>query len=458
MERSMDSECQLFRSKFDLLYADLESAAADTTRLAYQLYSRSIVGKGLRSEVEEAATPGRAASKLLGAVESRIESHPRDLDVFVKCLGTFPTWEHHAEDMAKKMKEMEAQMVRPLPVSDPSSFSPASSAPGAGHPVDIRLIIFPNGGSAVPVCGGEQPQEPFVLRSAPVDRKHPPQPTASSPAPSSKPFQQTSSPSTNSLSSLSSDHTTPSCSTSSASLSVITEEATDDPPPLGDSMPLRTNSQTSTASTFEEDVILMKGSLEELMEKYCSLRRKIDSRDKQVKTMQAELARSKETFAAAIETANQETKDLQKQVDMLQVENRELRDDLERTRESVMASNQQKQALLHHLQMSFEELKQCKELCSRLEEQMKASTQDGELMEKYQRSKERERELEEQLEACKKTVIEYGDKIQLLEMEVNVLLGSGSLSLSSSFSDGDGWAVNPEQEDSGGLESLLGSV
>jgi hypothetical protein len=122
-----------------------------------------------------------------------------------------------------------------------------------------------------------------------------------------------------------------------------------------------------------------------------------------------------------------------------------------------MASNQQKQVLLHHLQMSFEELKQCKELCSRLEEQMKASAQDGELLEKYQRSKERERELEEQVEASKKTVTEYGDKIQLLEMEVNVLLGSGSLSLSSSFSDGDGWAVNPEQEDSGGLGSL-GSV
>ena len=450
-----NSECQLFRSKFALLYADLESAAADTTKLAYQLYSRSIVGKGLRNEVEEAVTPGKAASKLLGAVESRIESHPRDLDEFVKCLAAFPTWEHHAKDMAKKIKEIEAQVVQPLPVSDPSSFSPASSAPGTGHPVDIRLIIFPNGGSA---RHGEQPQEPFVLRSAPVDRKHPPQPTAFSPAPSSKPFQQTSSPSTNSLSSLSSDHTTPSCNTSSASFSVITEDATDDSPPLGDGMPLRTISQTSTSSTFEEEVTVMKGSLDELMAKYCSLTRKIRSRDKQVKTLQAELARRKETFAAGMETANQETKDLQKQVDTLQVEKGELRDDLERTRESVMASNQQKQALLHHLQMSFEELKQCKELCSRLEEQMKASAQDGELLEKYQRSKERERELEEQLEASKKTVTEHEDKIQLLEMEVNVLLGSGSLSLSSSFSDGDGWALNPEQEDSGGLGSLLGSV
>ena len=121
----------------------------------------------------------------------------------------------------------------------------------------------------------------------------------------------------------------------------------------------------------------------------------------------------------------------------------------------MVKGNQQKQALMSQLQDSFDELQRLRTRCSKLEEQIKAVTQDGEILDKYQKAREREKELEGQLEACRKTVIEYEDKIQLLEMEVNVLLGSGSLSLSSSFSS-DGWALNPEQEDSGGssLDSL----
>ena len=450
----MNSECQLLRSKFDVLHTDMESAAADTAKLANQLYSRNVVGRGVRSAVDDAATPGKAASKLLGAVENRIESHPRDLHVFVECLAKFATWEHHAEDMAMRMKEIEAQMVQPLPVSEPSTCSPASVG-GGGHPVDIRLVIFPNGGAR----GDLQPGS-FVLRSAPVHRKHPPQPTT--PQSTTRPFNQTSSPSTTSLSSLvTSEHSTP---TSTASLPIITEETTDDLTPPTDGIPLRTpslGSQTSTSSTYEEDVILIKGSLDELMAKHCSLRRKLCSREKH---LQGELTKSKEAFATALETANQETNDLKKQVDSLTHENQGQREDLDRARESVLASNQQKQTLLQRNQMLYDKLKQSEELCLRLKEQVKAATQDGgsDLLEKYQRSRDRERELEEQLEACRNTVTEYGDKIELLEVEVNILVGPGSLSLSSSFSDTDmlAWAMNPEQEDSGGLgsSSSLGSI
>ena len=313
----MNGECQLLRSKFDLLHADLESAAVDTTKLAYQLYSKSILGKGVRSEVDEATTPGKAASKLLGAIENRIETHPRDLHTFLECLATFPTWQHHADDMAKKLKEIEAQLVQPLPVSDPSSFSPASSAVGGGHPVDIRLIINSSSRvSAVPVLHDNHTQEQssnFMLRSAPVHRKHPPQQTtASTPLQSSKPFSNAYSPSSNSLSSLSSDQSLSTC-TSSASLAVITEETTDthDHSPPNDSIPLRTpslGSQTSTSSTFEEEVVSMKGSLDELLTKFCNLRSKLRARERELKTLKAEQAKKDQAFATQIEAASQETR------------------------------------------------------------------------------------------------------------------------------------------------------
>ena len=434
---SESSECsKIFRSKFNKLHADLTSASADTVKLAIALYSRSIVGKGVREEVSNAATPERAASKLLGAVETRIESHPRDITHFLECLGSFSTWQHHAEEFALRLKEVEAHMVKPLPVSEPNS-SPASLGSGAlgRQPVDIRLFISSSGVVVNPVRDPQhREQENFELRSAPVHRKHQPTPSDTPSQPGGKHFPQASSPA-------SSVTLTPS---SSCSLSVIAEETRGDFSPSEDGTPPQRSpslaSQTSTCSTFEDDVLSMKGSLDELLQKFWTLRNKL-------RTTRAERDSDRKRFAAGIEVANQETNELKEQVDTLQYENRELHEELDTMRERVVEGNRQKKKLMEQLRASYDELKHYKELCVKLEGHVKAAAGETNCVE-YQMSEERVKELE----AYKEKVKEYEEKIELLEMEVNFLLGSGSISLGPS--DSEEWAGNPEQEDSGGLDSL----
>ena len=450
----MNSECQIFRAMFNKLHADMESAPADTAKLAIKLYSSTIVGKGVRDTVVEAATPSKAASKLLGAVETWVESHPQEIGSFFDCLGSFPTWQEHVEDFARRLKEMEIRMVKPMPVSEPFSSPADLGMPSSGlqqQPLDIRLYISSSGDTKVgPVHGQPSQEKVFELRSAPAHRKHSQLQEVDFEAGSVTPgqpgggklFQHTASPLTNSTRTLS-----PGLGTASCSLSVVAKEATSNGNSLTDdeTQPQRLTSlvsQTSTSSALEEDMMSIKGSLDQYLTKCCSLISRLKSENR---ALRAEQVKEKKEFAAAIEAANQETNELRKQVYALKYKNRELSEELESTRESVVDSNKKKKQLMEQLRDSYDELKHRTELCSKLEAQVKAVAGEANFMQ-CQQQEERVRELEDELEAYRKTNAELEDKIQLLEMEVNFLLGSGSSS--------EEWALNPEQEDSGGLDSI----
>jgi hypothetical protein len=457
-------ECELFRQKWELLHRDLKAAKADAETLAGMLYSKAMVGKGVRDEVcDPACTPNRAASRLLSAVESRIESYPRDMGTFVDLLSTFAPWQEHAEEMKKKIVEMESRLTLAQPVSESSgSQSPHTHQ----QPVNIHLIISSSGVAAVQAASGasggsvqataspvhEQTQENELFqftRGPPVHRKH--RQSSHSEMPN-KPFTQTTSPFSNTSRNFY-DHP---LQHSSTSLSAIPEEVTDqsspdDGPAMLCSQTSSLSSQSSTSSTIEEDVFSMKGSLEGIIVKYRHLEHKLRSKDRMMKGLEDELATTKKTYETGMATANEAHRELQGQMMSLQLENKQLREEMEVTRESVVASNLRKQHLLDQLQSCHTEAKQYRDLCAELEVKVQEANQGINFYAEYQKAEAKRKEHEETIERYKRTVADLQEKIGLLETEIEILVSveSSITSVTAALT------LDPEREDtSSSLDSL----
>ena len=429
-------ECELFRQKWELLHRDLKAAKADAEILAGKLYSKALVGPGVRDEVfDPACTPNRAASRLLNAVESRIESYPRDIVTFVEVLGTFAPWKEHAEDMKKKLAEMESRLTLAQPVSESSgSHSPHTSQ----QPVSIHLFISSSGVAAGSVHATaspvhEQKQESFQFtRGPPVHRKH--QQSSHSHEIPSKPFTQTTSPLSNTSRSL---YDNP-LQQSNTSLSAIPEEVTNDSPPddgpaMLCSQTSSLSSQSSTASTIEEDVFTMRGSLEGILVKYRRLEHKLRDKNKKLKAKDEELATTKKTYDSGMAAANEAHRELQGQMMSLQLENKQLREEVEVTRDGVVAGNLQKQKLLDQLQSCHTEAKQYRDLCVELEVKVQEANQGIDFYEEYQKSEAKRKEQEETIERYKCKVTDLQEKIGFLETEIEILVDSSITSVTAAL-------------------------
>ena len=429
------NECELFRQKMEPLYSSFQAAKADAEGLAIALYSRSIVGKGVRDEVcDSAVTPSKAASKLLSAVETRIESYPRDINTFIDLLETFPPLKEHADDMRRKLNEMESRIMLPQPVSESSLQSQTN------QPVNIRLII--SGGSSV-LANGNQPEErdTFELRSAPVHRKRPEsshnEPTAS------KSFTQPSSPLVNSSLDLSERHS------SSSSLSMIPEEATcpNIVPGRLDSQTSSLTSQLSTSSSIEEEIVSVRGSLDGIIQKYRSLQRQLRHKDKKVKSLEEELTVKQKMYEGGMDSANQENKQLQDQMRSLRLENKQLKEEVDDARASVVTSNFLKQQLLDQLQGYFTEVKKYREHCEKLELQVKEASEGIDFYSEYQKAEAKVKEQEEKIESYKRIIKEHEEKIALLETEIEILVSAES----SSYTSTAGITSVSDQDDSNSM-------
>lgn len=427
------NESEVFRQKYEHIHHVLESAGADTGKLTIQLYSHSIIGKGVRDAVCEATTPTKAATTLLKAVETRIELHPQDIWTFVGLFSSFCTWEDLAEDMKQALTEIESKLTQPQPASDDT----LSSSISPQQPLNIRLFISPHtGGSAIHPMPEQRKQskERMVLRSAPPHRRQV-QPTPP-PLSLSKPFPQASSPSS------SRDLTSPdqqSCTPSTV------RESTDDPTSDKCLSVLRSYSTTSQSSIFEEEVGSMKESLEGLLEKHCRLKDKLHEKDREAKALQEELSMKKAEHETEMAAADQERKILKGELKTLKCTNEAMKGEVESARKSVEASNLLNQQLMERHRQCYAELKQFQDHCSVLEEKLKEATKNINFLEEYQKSEERAKELEVEVVSCKQTIIKLTDKIELLEMEIEIFADRTSL---GSF------GTDIEQEISGGFDSL----
>ena len=429
--RIMTSESELFRLKYEEIHSVLHSAGTDTEKLTNQLYSCSVVGPGVRDEVCDAGTPSRAASMLLRAVETRIKSHPQDIWKFVNRLSSFSTWEDLAEEMRQKLEEMESQLMQPQPASDDTVSSQQS--------LNIRLFISPTGEATVhpvpaqSVPGRKQSKERvFELRSAPPHRRQPQ--TSCTPPQPSKPFPQASSP----LQTSSQDLESPDQPNA-------TSTTRDDPPANVSSEAVRRSLSTvSQESSIEEEVGSMKESLGVLLDKHCRLKDRLHEKDREAKALQQELATRKEEHETEVAAADQERKILKEQVKTLEFENDAMKNQVEEARKSVAASNQLNHQLVERQRQCYAELKRYQDRCSALEEQLKEATKNVNFLEEYHTSEERAKDLERELGSCKETITRLKDKVELLEMEIEIFAERTSLSSCGSTHDF-------EQEGSGGF-------
>ena len=429
-------ECKLFRVKYEILYKALQTSKHDVVDLAFQLYSKEILSQTMREEVSEAATPRDAASRLLRATEKWIETHPRDLCTFVECLATFPPWRGNAEEMKTKLDEMESKLVQPQPVSEEvvSSCSPLTQQ----QSLNIRLFISPTGAVTTNPVPEQNERETFNLRSAPVHRKHPQKRDSEASLQTSKVFQQASSPLSTAAHALSSDRRTG----SEASVpEEVTDHSDDSPTQLLCSQTSSLSSQISSCS--DEDALSMKESFEDILEKYRTMKCKLHGKDKKMKDVQKK-------YDSGMASANAANMELQEQMKALELENCHMTDELEAARKSVFESNLRKQQLIDQLQDRSIALKRCQDVCMVLEAQVEEAKKGINFYDKYQKSEERSSELEKELEYYKQLAIEHKDNIQHLEMQIDILVSSSSITSSI----GDDWALDAEQEVSCTLDSM----
>lgn len=409
------NECELFRQKMEHLYSSFQGAKADAEGLAIALYSRSIVGKGVRDEVcDSAVTPSKAASKLFSAVETRIESNPRDINTVIDLLENFAPLKEHTDDMRRRLAEIESRVTLPQPVSESSSQSQAN------QPVNIHLIISGGVGVLQNPPQPSQERDIFELGSAPVERKHPVSyhndPTAG------KIFTQATSPLANSSPDLSERQS------SVPSLSMIPEEAScpNDFPARLDSQASSLTSQLSTSSSMEEEILSMRGSFDGIIQKYRSLHRQLRQKNRKVKSLEEELTVKQKTYERGMDSANQENRQLLDQMMSLQLENKQLKEEADDARASVMTSNLQKQQLLDQLQGYFTEVKRYRELCEKLELQVKEASEGIDFYSQWQKAEAKMKEQEEKIELYKRIIKEHEEKIGLLETEIEILVSAES--------------------------------
>lgn len=391
-------ECKLLRVRYDILYKALQTSKADVVDLAFQLYSRDILSQTLREEVSEAMTPRDAASKLLRATERWIETHPRDLCTFVECLATFPPWRENAEELKAKLDEMESKLVKAQPVSEevaPTSFSPLTQR----HSLNLHPIRE------------QREREVFNLRSAPLHRRHLPKTDSEASLPTGKVFQQASSPQSTTTITLTSDRCT-------SSEDPLPGDLTDSPTHLLCSQTSSLSSQISSCS--DDDVLSMKESFEDVLEKYLNMKRKLHGKNKKMKAMQKD-------FDAGMAAANSANMELQEKMETLELENCQKTEALEAARKSVFDSNLQKQQLMDQLKDRTIALQRCRQLCMVLDARVKEANKGINFYEEYQKSEERSRELERSLENYKRLATEHEGKIKHLEMQIEILVSLPSL-------------------------------
>ena len=453
-------ECKCFREKMGQLHSALQAARTDVESLTIKLYSESMVGEGLRDEVcDGGLTPCRAATKLLSAVESRIKSHPSEIDVFVEAFGSFPPWKDLADEMNRTLflmnsRQVQAELESGRPTystrsSDPciSTTAPTDSRtpvqhsrsqPSSQPPVSIRIDSL-----VLTTLVTPSPTDPLHVGTIPVPFRSAPAPHKSSDgshietrAPTSRAFMKASSPLSNSSHDLVLEHPN-----STSSLPTLPEEVGEYSSPecsltlQVSRQPLSSlSSQSSTASSTEEEIQSMRGTMDNIAQKYHNMKWKLRDKDKKMKAIEEDLAAKQETYEAAMATANKENRDLCDRMKSLQLENNHFKDELIVARERIVASNLQKQHLLTQLQGYHAEVKEYQERCEKLEAQVREANQEIDFYAKYQIAEVKMKEQEDEIAHCRVIIKEHEAKIEVLETEIEVLVSvDQSITYSTSF-------------------------
>ena len=177
-------------------------------------------------------------------------------------------------------------------------------------------------------------------------------------------------------------------------------------------------SSLSSTSSVEEDMESLKGSLDTFFMKYRKMEQKLKKKRKQVQSMKQEQTACK-AYADAVSV---EAIELSKKLESLQLQNAQLEDNLADTRESLVSSNLQKQRIIDQMKRYYTDMLQYREQYNKLQAQVKKISEESDLFAAQQRSESKIQELESEIERMKELERDYKERIELLELEIEVLV------------------------------------
>ena len=423
---------QLFQKTFKQLQ---ECIQTDVEAFTLDLYSRGLVGKGVRDDVLSCTvSSSKGATKLLCAVESQIESNEENFDQFILALAAHPPWREIADSLKKELFFNRSPQVH-------AELESGARVPSQSLPSDSR---------ALPSLSAQQPHSLFNRHLRALSSQAPVihieklviqspdmgpvtvNPDSSEPGQAFYHMHQQEIPVVPELQPCTVEHS-----------GVREEEAETQPsvenclppvmeggggnqldvdnsllPPLLSSL----SSQSSVCSLTEEDIQSMEKIIGTLMSKCEKMTKKLRRKEKKMETMEEETVRGREEYDSAIAAANEENIELRKQFQASQLRNQSLEEEVAATKQNIVESDQQKQYLLEQLTKKHKTIVECQERCKRLEIQVKEANSSIDFYDAYQQSEAKARELEGEVEKLKGTISKYTDHIELLEFEIEVLV------------------------------------
>ena len=419
-----EPECRLFQKTFKRLHDCIQT---DVENFTLQLYSDGLVCKGVRDKVySNVVTPSQATTKLLCAVESKIETNTAYLSEFIEALGSNTPWTEVADDLRRELFLIQSPQVRPELESGSHTLKTRSSEPclpttampplplhSHSHPAPVihieKLVVTP----------GQGPIPEYVNPVRAMPATQPPEETGMPPVAKSV----VQSPPSHQGSDLVSEEKT----TTAGCMSTLVEQENQGFPGRSETLLIQSqtssiSSQSSVCSVTEEEIQSVQESMITLLNKVQKMERKLKKKDQKLNTMKQERAKERKTYEDGMAAANQENKELHEQVHSLQLHSQELEDKLTGAHEAMRKSDQQKQCLLSQLTEYHRNMLQCQEKCQRLEAQVKKANAGNNFYADYQTSVVRVQELESEVEHLKITNQDYREKIELLEFEIDVLV------------------------------------
>ena len=418
---------QLFQKTFKQLQ---ECIQTDVEAFTLDLYSRGLVGKGVRDDVySSTVSSSKGATKLLCAVESKIESNEENFDQFIIALAAHPPWREVADNLKKELffirspqvhAELESGARAPsrtlstdtrafpsLPAQQPHSlFNQHLRALSSQAPVihiEKLVIQSPDTGpvAAKPeqaFCHMHQPEIPVVPEL---------QPCTVEPSGTQEEEEETQ-------------------SSAEKCLPPVMEEGGGDQLDVDDLLlPPQTSSlssQSSVCSLTEEDIQSMEKMIGSLMSKCEKMTKKLRRKEKRMEVVKEETTRGRDEYESAMAAANEENKELRKQLQASQLRSQSLEEEVAAAKQNIVKSDQQKQYLLEQLTEQHKTIVECQEKCKKLEVQVKEANSAIDFYDAYQQSEAKARELEGDVERLKGTISKYTDHIELLEIEIEVLV------------------------------------
>lgn len=413
-------EIQVFRECYATLHVAIQ---AEVNSLAYELYSRSLLGTETRNAVGMSSKgPSDRASTVLNDVETKIRTTPSLLQDFLDVLGSSTSLKHIADDVRRKLGQAK-QRRQSEPVYNPPPESlpplPSNSTPVYRNCRIINVVVSPemDVNNLCKTLDQTSLEEPAAaVRDVPLNQVQS-LPELEMGLPHFKQNQEALScqPVNSTDSKTPENYFTPETSVSSGDSLY--------PPPK----PQRSvDSVTSSdGCSTDEDFFELERTMEKCKQRVKKLKLHIREQKQKMKSMDRHRTKMEEKLTRMeqdLDDATQQKQQLQEEIVSKDLLNTQLQENLRLAQEK---SVKQLYCLGQRATEYHAEKIRLKKRCEELESEVKhAQNSDGGVnyYEDYKESERQRKDLERQVERLQERVEDHEATIANLELEIEILL------------------------------------